>query len=129
MKADKYSVNILIFAFIISTSIFMNSAINKGCNTADNSKVSADGMLSIVNSAFDESYPSGYVLKNPVWIITPPTKNTTVFLRASFSLKEYTDEEVHVVGRFLHVPPKKISRLNFMKPYDEMILDTIYCIK
>jgi hypothetical protein len=45
MKADKYFVKTLIFAFIINTSIFMNSAINKGCNTANNSKVSAHGML------------------------------------------------------------------------------------
>ena len=129
MKADKYSVKTLIFVFIISTSISIISSNKK--DMIVNSKVIAEGVLSIIalGRTGEELNPSGFALKDPAWIIAPPTKNTTVFLRSNFSLKEYVDKKVHVVGRFLHVPPKKISRLNFMKPYDEMIVDTIYCIK
>jgi len=130
MKANKYLFRILIVFVIFIISISVNSN-TKENNTKFNSRVIAEGIVTLIRGGGTREihYPSGYALKYPVWLVSPPTTNTIIFLRTNnFPLKNFIDKSVHVEGEFISVPAKKISQIHFTSAYDKIILDTIYCI-
>ena len=124
-----YKTIIILIIFIISISI--NSRARKDYNTNFNSKVIAEGILTIIRAGrtHEIQYPSGYAIKYPVWIVAPPSSNTIVFLRTNrYRLRNFLDKKIHVEGDFFRVPDKKISPIQFTKAYDKIVIDTIYCI-
>jgi len=75
------------------------------------------------------SYHSGYILKNPDWIIPPPERIATVFLEPLSLVKNFQDEKVRVEGLLTKIPGEKINDYTFIASYYVIMVDTIYCIE
>lgn len=127
------SFKVLIVITIVCTSVFTNSTpiINYKINI--NSKVIVEGILTDIAGGGTREilFPSGYAIKYPVWIVSPttPTSSTIIFLDSNnFSFRDFIDKRIHVEGEFFNVPGRKISNIHFTKPYDKIVVDTIYCV-
>ena len=131
MKTFKYSFNILITLIVTITSISVTSTPVKDYNTGINTRVIAEGIVTIIHGygTAEIQYPSGYVIEGPVWIVSPPAKCSIIYLRTNINLlNKFVDKKVHVEGEFISVPGRKISEANYTSGYDAINVDTIYCV-
>ena len=95
---------------IIIPIIFIDSKITSiGAQSFINEEVVADGIVTHIYPAQtpEISYHSGYVLKNPYWIVRPREQKSHVFLKPSSLVKNFQGKKVHVEGLFTQIPGKK----------------------
>ena len=131
MKIFRYLFKILIFVIISIMSISFSSSVVRDQSLNSNSKVIAEGILTIIHKGGTREiqYPSGYAIKYPVWIVAPKSSNPTVFLRTNrYQLGNFLNKKIHVEGNFFRESDKKISPIHFIKAYDKIVVDTIYCM-
>jgi len=117
---------------IIVPIIFIDSKITSiGAQSFINEEVVAEGIVTHIYSAQtpEISYHSGYVLKNPYWIVRPREQKSHVFLKPSSLVKNFQDKKVHVEGLFTQIPGKEINDYTFIASYYVIMIDTIYCIE
>lgn len=132
MKTFKYSFNILIALIITITSISVTSAPVKNYNTNKNTRVIAEGIVTMFHGGGTREIqnPSGYVIKDPVWIVPPPTRISIIYLRTNINLlNNFIDKKVRVEGEFISASGRRSGEVNDTSGYDAINVDTIYCVK
>jgi hypothetical protein len=132
MKTFKYSFSIPIALIVTITSISVTSTPIKDYNTGINTKVIAEGVVTIFhgNGTREILNPSGYVIKDPVWIVPPPTRISIIYLRTNNNLlNNLVDKKVRVEGKYTRVPGTRSGEVNYTSGYDAINVDTIYCVK
>lgn len=128
MNFNLISGKIFLIVIIILMSFINNKNDTIGNHLYVNSKVIGEGMVTHIKSSNTQEIfnHSGFILKNPLWKISPEKEKSVVFLEPDSIVKIYQDKHVHVEGFYTKIPGKKVDDITYINSYDVIIVDTIY---